>query len=126
MPPSLLMWSLYNPEQAGKQSVANILLHEEAVDGLLLPHHLDDLPVQVDKECSPEATSNAGGEISTRVEGRSSHGNYFLSYTDPLAPYPMTAKAGSSCRSKGKSSRKRVLKRAVMVSEGKERQGRQG
>lgn len=25
----------------------------------LLPHHLDNLPVQVDKEGSPEATSNA-------------------------------------------------------------------
>lgn len=42
----------------------------------------------------------------------------FLTYAFPLAPYPMTAKAGSSCRSKGKSSRNRVLKRAVMVSKG--------
>lgn len=33
-----------------------------------------------------------------------------------IVTYPMTAKAGSSWRSKGKSSRKRVLKRAVMVS----------
>lgn len=32
--------------------------------------------------------------------------------------HPMTAKAGSSCRSKGKSRRKRVLKSAVMVSGG--------
>lgn len=32
---------------------------------------------------------------------------------------PMTAKAGSSCRSKGKSIRKLVLKRAVMVTEGR-------
>lgn len=34
----------------------------------------------------------------------------------------MTAKAGSSCRSKGKSSRNRVLKRAVMVSAAGEKQ----
>lgn len=38
--------------------------------------------------------------------------------------HPMTAKAGSSWRSKGKSRRKRVLKRAVMVSgeEGEEQE----
>lgn len=35
----------------------------------------------------------------------------------PIRTHPMTAKAGSSWRSKGKSRRKRVLKRAVMVSE---------
>lgn len=37
----------------------------------------------------------------------------------------MTAKAGSSWRSKGKSSRNRVLKRAVMVSAGKAEEQRQ-
>lgn len=68
MPPSLPMWSLYNPEQSGEESVANVLLHEEAVDGFLLPHHLDNLPVQVDKEGSPEATSNTKEERSTGVE----------------------------------------------------------
>lgn len=47
--------------------MANILPHEEAVDGFLLPHHLDNLPVQVDKEGSPEATSNAREERSTGV-----------------------------------------------------------
>lgn len=36
---------------------------------------------------------------------------------------PMTAKAGSSCRSKGKSIRKLVLKRAVMVTTGRKGQG---
>lgn len=34
-------------------------------------------------------------------------------------PHPIIAKAGSSCRSKGKSIRKLVLKRAVMVTESK-------
>jgi len=38
-----------------------------------------------------------------------------------LKAYPMTAKAGSSWRSNGKSNRKRVLKRAVMVSVEKEK-----
>lgn len=69
------MCSLYNPEWLGKEAVANILPHEEAVDGFLLPHHLDNLPVQVDEEGSPEATSNTGEERSARVEGRPSHGN---------------------------------------------------
>lgn len=104
------------PEQPGKESVADILPHEEAVDGFLLPHHLDNLPVQVDKEGSPEATSNTGEKRRTRVEGRSSYGN-LLPHTLLEVSYPMTAKAGSSWRSKGKSSRNRVLKRAVMVSE---------
>lgn len=36
---------------------------------------------------------------------------------------PMTAKAGSSCRSKGKSIRKLVLKRAVMVTTGEKGRG---
>lgn len=58
------------PEQPGKESMADILPHEEAVDGFLLPHHLDNLAVQVDKEGSPEATSNTGKERRTRVEGR--------------------------------------------------------
>lgn len=43
----------------------------------------------------------------------------------PIKTHPMTAKAGSSWRSKGKSRRKRVLKRAVMVS-GEETNHRQG
>lgn len=33
-----------------------------------------------------------------------------------LGTYPIIAKAGSSCRSKGKSIRKFVLNRAVMVT----------
>lgn len=37
--------------------------------------------------------------------------------SQPIRTHPMTAKAGSSWRSKGKSRRKRVLKRAVIVSE---------
>lgn len=36
----------------------------------------------------------------------------------------MTAKAGSSWRSKGKSSRKRVLNRAVMVSAARKKKTR--
>lgn len=48
--------------------MANSLPHEEAIDGFLLPHHLDNLPVQVDKEGSPKATSNAGEGRSTSIE----------------------------------------------------------
>ena len=42
----------------------------------------------------------------------------------PVKTYPMTAKAGSSWRSKGKSNRKRVLNRAVMVSGGRKNSAR--
>lgn len=46
--------------------MVNILPHEEAVDGFLLPHHLDNLPVQIDKQGSPEATSNTKGRKKDR------------------------------------------------------------
>lgn len=58
-----------SPKWPREEPRANSLLHEEAVDGFLLPHHLDNLPVQVDKECSPEATGNTGEERSIRVNG---------------------------------------------------------
>lgn len=35
------------------------LLHEESVDGLLLPDELDNQSVQVNKQCSPKATGDA-------------------------------------------------------------------
>lgn len=38
-----------------------------------------------------------------------------------LGTYPITANAGSSCRSKGKSMRKFVLNKAVMVTVREER-----
>lgn len=44
-----------------------------------------------------------------------------------LGTYPITANAGSSCRSKGKSMRKFVLNKAVMVTVREERgRGRKG
>lgn len=45
----------------------DLLLHEEAVDGLLLPHELDDQAVQVDEESAAEAAGDAvekGGGFS--------------------------------------------------------------
>lgn len=38
---------------------ADSLLHEESVDGLLLPDELDNQSVQVDKQCTPEAAGDA-------------------------------------------------------------------
>ena len=107
--------------QLREEPRSNSLLHEEAVDGFLLPHHLDNLPVQVDKERSPKATSNTREGRSTRVKGGlpSSASSSPMHPSSLSSPHPMTAKAGSSWRSKGKSSRNRVLKRAVIVSERK-------
>lgn len=121
---SHLLLRLPSPHQGNDphttQRRINSLLHEETVDGLLLPHHLDNLPVQVDKECSPEATGDTGEREEAPSKRRSSFSHLLLSHTSaPSAPHPITAKAGSSWRSKGKSSRNRVLNRAVMVSEGK-------
>lgn len=38
----------------------HLLLHEEAVDGLLPAHELHDLAVEVDKECTPKAAGDPG------------------------------------------------------------------
>lgn len=38
---------------------ADSLLHEESVDGLLLPDELDNQSVQVDKKCSPKTAGDA-------------------------------------------------------------------
>ena len=51
------------------QPKTNSLLHEETVDGFLLPHHLDNLTVQVDEERSPKATSDPGKGRSTWIKG---------------------------------------------------------
>lgn len=92
------MWPLDNPEQPGEESAANVLPHEEAVDGLLLPHHLDDLPVQVDKEGSPEATGNTGEERSTKVEG----GVFSWRPPPPVPPPPTPPPPVSSLPNDGK------------------------
>lgn len=41
-------------------TAGHLLLHEEAVDGLLAAHELHDLAVEVDEERAPEATGNPG------------------------------------------------------------------
>lgn len=47
----------------------HLLLHQEAVDGLLAAHELHDLAVEVDEERAPEAAGDPGGEpgVSARV-----------------------------------------------------------
>lgn len=60
----------HNPKQLRQEPKANSLPHEEAVDGFLLPHHLDNLPVQVDEERAPKATGNAAEGSSAAVKRR--------------------------------------------------------
>lgn len=47
------------PDSLIFHSLAHSLLHEESVNGLLLPDELDNQSVQVDEQRSPKATGDA-------------------------------------------------------------------
>lgn len=100
------------------------LFEQELIDGLLFPHRLDDQPVQIHVERASESTRDTTEEKKRSDTHYYSHPESWRTRNAGsvgVMRYPSTAKAGSSCRSKGKSRRNRVLNRAVIVSaEGKE------
>lgn len=56
-----IVLNIFTPQKiySDKFYSADSLLHEESVNGLLLPDELDNQPVQIDEQSSPEAAGDA-------------------------------------------------------------------